>query len=122
MVEFRGNEAQLQEVVETARRRWPEFVAAFEERQPGQTFSIKAKFQEGEAVEWMWVEVTGMEQGIIYGKLGNDPVDLKKVRLGSRVRVKAGEIADWVFTHGNEMVGGFSVALLIDQQQDRRDE
>ena len=70
----------------------------------------------------MWVEVTGMEQGIIYGKLGNDPVDLKKVRLGSRVRVKAGEIADWVFTHGNEMVGGFSVALLIDQQQDRRDE
>jgi hypothetical protein len=43
--------------VAEGRRRWPEFLQAFERRHPDQIFSVKASFTDGEHTEWMWVVV-----------------------------------------------------------------
>jgi uncharacterized protein YegJ (DUF2314 family) len=107
----------LEKAATEARRRWPEFVAAFEQRGPDQLFSVKSRFEDGEAVEFMWAEVTGIENGVIYGKLGNDPVDMPRLRLGSPVQVKVEEIQDWVYTKESEMVGGFSVKILMEGEK-----
>lgn len=58
---------------------------------------------------------------IIIGKLGNDPLYLKKVKLGSQVQVKTDDVTDWLFLKGDDVQGGFQVKVLQKRQtkQDR---
>ena len=53
---------RLEAAVSEARSRWSEFVQAFDQKRDGQVFSVKARFQEGKYVEWMWVIVTSIEE------------------------------------------------------------
>lgn len=108
---------RLQATVTEARRRFPEFVAAFEARQPDDTFfSVKARFTHEEAVEFMWVNVTALEGGTAYGTLGNEPVDIP-LKIEDRVTVRVEEICDWVYLQGDQIVGGFSFELFRDQAE-----
>jgi uncharacterized protein YegJ (DUF2314 family) len=113
VIEIPADDPAMLAAVAEARWRWPEFVAAFEHRQPGQTFAVKARFQEGEAEEFIWVIVNALEQDTIYGTLDNDPVGLRKLAVGSRVRVAAAEINDWLYHKDREdLHGGFTIEVL----------
>jgi uncharacterized protein YegJ (DUF2314 family) len=98
--------------VEEARRRWPEFVAAFEERQAEQNFAVKAAFSDGENTEFMWLQVSAVEGEMIYGVLDNDPVDVQNVACGDRVRVRIDKLNDWVYRNGDALHGGFTIKVL----------
>lgn len=112
------NDPRLLIAVQTARRCWPEFVAAFEERTDEQNFSVKAPFSDGQATEFIWVRVTATENGVIYGTLGNEPVQLSHLRLHDRVRVKVDELNDWLYTDVAEGLqppqqhGGFTLDVI----------
>jgi uncharacterized protein YegJ (DUF2314 family) len=112
VVPVSGDDPRLRAAVAKARRRWPDFVTRFEQRQPEQTFSVKAKIGNEETAEFMWVSVTGLENGWIYGRLDNDPIELTSIRCGDRVRVKVSDLNDWLFTDGNKMIGGFTIDVL----------
>ena len=112
VIDVPADDPLMRAAVAEARQSWPEFVAAFERRQPDQKFSVKAPFSEGEAKEFMWLTVESIEEDTVYGRLGNDPVNLKMIRLDSRVHVRAMEICDWLYTEGEEMRGGFSLEAV----------
>lgn len=96
-----------------ATRRWPEFVAAFTARRPGdEHFSIKAKFTQDGNTEHMWVQVEQLTEAGVTGLLGNDPAQLAHLKLGDMVTVPLGDIEDWLYVDGKEMVGGFSVKVM----------
>ena len=99
-----------------ARRRWPEFLAAFARRQPGQTFAVKVPIRDGDSIEFLWLTVLGVENDVISGKVDNEPVQLTNVKLGSRVRLKRQVLNDWLYTDGGKMVGGFTVKVLQARQ------
>src|SRR6266478_6367177 len=103
--------------VEEAKRRWPEFVAAFEKRQPDQVFGVKVPFQDGDDTEFMWISVSAIEGDSILGKLDNDPVDVKTVKAGDQVRIQLADLNDWAYMEENEMKGGFTVKILTKQVQ-----
>lgn len=110
--------------VAEARRRWPEFVAEFELRRPGWNFAAKAPFREGDFLEVMWFKVTAVEGDSIYGTIDNDPVDLKKIRHGSRVKVPVKDLNDWVFTEGNDhqtLKGGFTIEAVRKAGEQKRE-
>ena len=120
VVPVSGNDPRLKTAVAKARKRWPEFVKHFEERQPEQTFSVKARIGDNEAAEFMWVSVTGLENGWIYGRLDNDPIELTSIRCGDRVRVRVADLNDWLYTAGERMVGGFTIEVLRKIQDELR--
>jgi len=113
VVAIRDDDPLMKAAVAEARARFSEFVGAFEQRDDEQMFAVKAPFVEGKAKEFMWLQVGGIENGIIYGTLDNDPVDLKKLHAGSRVRVRTSELNDWIYrTSGEELVGGFTIEAV----------
>lgn len=120
VVPVSGDDPRLRTAVARARKRWPEFVKHFEERQPDQTFSVKARIGDNDAAEFMWISVTGLENGWIYGRLDNDPIELTSIRCGDRVRIKVSDLNDWLYTDGNEMVGGFTIEVLRRIQEEFR--
>jgi uncharacterized protein YegJ (DUF2314 family) len=107
-----GLEEELQKATDEAQSRLPEFVSAFERRKKGTICGVKAKFQEGDAIEWMWITVEHITDDGFEGRLDNDPGELKKVKAGDRIMVKADEVVDWAITDDNGMRGGFSVEVF----------
>jgi uncharacterized protein YegJ (DUF2314 family) len=114
-----SEDPRMQAAVEEARRRWPEFVAAFESRGPGQ-FSVKCPVTAGGNTEFIWIEVTAIENETIYGTLANDPMDLGHFKLGSRVTALAGELNDWIFfDETDSMHGGFTIQVVEEISRER---
>jgi uncharacterized protein YegJ (DUF2314 family) len=107
-----ADDPRMLAAVQEARRRWPEFVEAFERRDAGQIFSVKVPLKEGRATEYMWVSVSALENDTIYGRLDNEPVDVKRLRAGDRVRVPFKELTDWLYTCGETLAGGFSIDVI----------
>lgn len=107
-----GDDPRLRAAVATARRRWRQFERAFENRQPHQAFCVKARIGHEDVAEFMWISVTGMENGWVYGILDNDPIELKTVRCGDRLRVRIGDVNDWLIIDGNSAIGGFTIEVL----------
>lgn len=118
VVPVSGDDPRLRAAVARARRTWPQFESAFEERQPDQHFAIKARIGSAEDFEFMWLTVTGIEHGFVYGKLDNDPVELTSIRCGDRVRVALRDLNDWLFTEGDRMHGGFTIEVLRKIQEE----
>ncbi len=106
------DDPRLLKAVAEARSRWPEFVEAFRQRKPGDTFVVKSCFSDEAGGEWMWVEVASVEGDEIRGVLGNRPVNVHSVSEGDEVCVRASEIGDWAYIRGEKRFGGFSIALF----------
>jgi len=103
---------RMRQAVAEAKKRWPEFVNAFERRSADQLFSIRAPFGDGKHTEFMWVGVTAIENDMIYGKLGNEPLHVRGMNAGETVKVRVGDMNDWVFTEGKAMRGGFTIEAI----------
>jgi uncharacterized protein YegJ (DUF2314 family) len=112
-----ANDPRLRAAVREARRRWPEFVAAFEQRQAGQLFSVKVPVREGKHTEYVWLSVSALENGMIYGRLDNEPVAMKRLRAGDRLRVPVANLNDWLYTRGETLAGGFTIEVLSNPQK-----
>lgn len=100
--------------VEIARQRWPEFVSAFEER-AGTSFTVKAPISRKGNTEYIWLQVTAIENDVIYGELGNEPANLPGLRLGSRVKTTVEDVNDWSYVSPKEeLMGGFTVKAVLE--------
>jgi uncharacterized protein YegJ (DUF2314 family) len=112
VVAIKDDDPRMIAAVAEARERWLEFVGAFEARRPDQVFSVKVRLAEGRAVEFMWLSVSALEGDYLYGSLDNEPVGLRKLRLGSRIRSRVDEINDWTYLDGGAFRGGFTIDVL----------
>jgi uncharacterized protein YegJ (DUF2314 family) len=107
------DDPKLRAAAEEARTRWPEFVEAFHSRGADQLFSVKAPFRDGDDVEWMWIRVSEIEVDAVEGNLANTPVSLRNIREGDHVRTPISLVADWIYSHGKDILGGgFSLKAL----------
>lgn len=109
--------------VAEARSRFDEFVTAFEKREEsGNEFFVKSPFSEKDVTEFMWLKVEAIENGVIYGTLGNDPNDIPSLREGSRVTAKASELNDWIIQPSSgDFIGGFTIHVLSEQVDEQTD-
>ena len=113
VVQLGADDPGLVAATAEARRRWPEFVAAFNEQRPGRKCAVKyAAPIKGGGDEHIWIMVTALGSGTISGTLGNAPAEDIGLKLGDAVTIKTDDVEDWLFTEGQSMTGGFSVATL----------
>ena len=116
VVQISDDDPRMQAAVAEARRRWPEFVAAFKARQPGGNYAVKAPVSREGNTEFIWLEVIGLEPEYIHGKLANDPVDLGGLKLGDQAEVAVKDLNDWTFSHQEsaEPTGLFTMKVLAE--------
>ncbi len=112
VVAIAPDDPRLLAAVREARRRWPEFVSAFEQRENGQLFSVKIPVREGKLTEYMWLSVSALEHEMIYGRLDNEPVSMRRIHAGDRLRIPVRDLNDWLFTRGDTVAGGFTIDVL----------
>ena len=113
VVQLGADDPGLVAAAAEAKRRWPEFVAAFNEHRPGRKCAVKyAAPINGGGNEHIWIMVTALGSGTISGTLGNAPVEDIGLKLGDAVTIQSSDVQDWLFTDGQSMTGGFSVATL----------
>jgi len=116
-----ADDADLKAATEEARRRWPEFAAAFAAKQEDQIFAVKAPFKDGDFTEFMWIKVLKIEDEYLSGVIDNDPVNVKKYKRGTRVRLRIKALSDWMYTDDDDLVGGFTNKALDKAMQARLD-
>jgi uncharacterized protein YegJ (DUF2314 family) len=120
VVPISGDDPRMKAAVAEARERWPEFLAAFRSPKPGQQhFAVKLPITDGKNTEFIWVSVVSIEGGEILGDLANQPVDLRFMKEGDRVRGKLEDLNDWAWLEGQELVGGFTSKVLMEAQRRR---
>lgn len=112
LVSIPDDDPQLTAAVHEANSRFDEFLTAFAHRTDADRFAIKARFMDDYGKEYMWVTVTAVDGEHIYGQLDNDPATVRAIRRGQPVRVLRSGLNDWLYTHGSERVGGFTVKVL----------
>ncbi len=121
VVSISEDDPRMAAAVQEARDRFPEFVAAMEQ-QRGENFSVKAPISNNGNTEFIWLEATAIENGIIYGVLANEPMDLGKLKIGDRVKTTVADLNDWAYYADDQLVGGFTVKVLMDAQKKRKDQ
>jgi uncharacterized protein YegJ (DUF2314 family) len=119
VIQVEDDDPRMKAAVEEARRKWPEFLAAFKAKDC-EHYAIKTALKDGDRMEHIWVEVDGIEPDFVHGTLGNDPVDLPNFKLGDRIEVSVVEVEDWCFVRGNDPVGLFTTKVLAQVQDSRR--
>jgi uncharacterized protein YegJ (DUF2314 family) len=102
----------MKAAVERARQNWPQFVHAFEHRSPGQVFSAKACFRDGQDKEFMWLKVTAIENDVVFGILDNAPGIIRTLKEGQQTSFRLAELNDWLYTDGKKMQGGFTISVF----------
>ncbi|MGE5191742.1 MAG: DUF2314 domain-containing protein [Deltaproteobacteria bacterium] len=120
IIEVADDDPLMQAAVKKARQDWPAFVAAYEAGD-GENFSVKAPVTHADNTEFIWISVTSLEGGRVYGKLGNDPGDLGPLKLGSKVSVPVAELNDWCYIdREGTMAGGFTIEAVHKAARRRR--
>ena len=110
-----ANDTDMQEASQKANSMWSVFVNTFEQRRSDQTFAVKAPFTDGQETEYMWLIVTEINEETVTGTLDNEPVYLRNVDAGDMVTVTLDQVNDWLYTDGNELVGGFTTEAITRQ-------
>lgn len=113
------DDPRMQRATETARKTWAQFVGAFENREHDQIFSVKAPLHDATGCEQIWLNVTAIENGIVYGTLGNKPIRLTRYQIDDRVRIACRELSDWMYFEDETLHGGFTIKVLSDVAEER---
>ena len=84
----------------------------------GESLLVKGPFATDEgSVEWMWVEVSRWDKGIVSGTLVNQPYAIKKLKLGAKVELRQDLIADYLLSRANGKNEGGESNEIIEKRQ-----
>jgi uncharacterized protein YegJ (DUF2314 family) len=114
------DDPRMAAAVAEARRRLPQFIAAFAARKADQRFALKKRFVDGPHAEFMWVRVTAITgpagSESLTGTLDNDPYRVHNIKCGAPVACAAADIIDWLYTDSGAVQGNFTGAVLAAEQ------
>lgn len=106
-----------------ARKTFDAFIAALRSAASDQSrFAVKMRFAEGDVVEHIWLAGVSFDGSVFSGRIGNNPVDLKQVRLGRKVSIRPGEISDWMYIENGRLVGGYTIRLMCEDMSPKEKE
>jgi len=114
-----GDDAAMAAAERKARDTVDEFITALENPRPEQqAFAVKARFEDGEQSEYMWLSNIQLIDGKFVGAIDNEPQLISNIEIGDRKTVDPGEISDWMILVDNgEVTGGYTIEVLEKRQQ-----
>lgn len=102
-----------------AKKHWPEFLQAFKARGKDQYFAVKGRIIEGESGEYVWLQITDIDDTQVHGKLDSDPETLTKVKRGADLHIAIADVDDWLYSTGTgkDTQGGYTLRLFNELAQ-----
>lgn len=77
--------------------------------------SIKVCIMDGEIGEHIWlVHPHFDDEGNLFGTVGNEPVDVKTVKLDQKIGVDRDFISDWMIIENGRLIGGYTLRAIRD--------
>ena len=88
----------------------------------GEQLLVKAPFKTPSGGnEWMWVDVSRWHKsGLVEGTLANDPDDVPELKAGSPVKVKEGELFDYIHHLADGGTEGNETGALMSKQKPKQ--
>lgn len=92
----------------------------FEEslRNPGPNqnyFSIKVKIVDGDHSEHIWlVDPEFDSEGNLFGTVGNEPLNVKSVKMDQRIGINRSLVSDWMILEKGRLIGGYTIRAIRD--------
>ncbi|SHE69410.1 YegJ family protein [Pedobacter caeni] len=76
-------------------------------------FSIKVMIEDEGQVEHIWLTAPDFdEEGNLFGEVGNEPVQVKNVKLGQKIGVMRTLISDWMIVEHGRLIGGYTIRAI----------
>ena len=78
-------------------------------------FSVKVHIIDGKNSEHIWLtEPHFDDEGNLFGTVGNEPVDVKTVRLNQKIGINRNLISDWMSIENGRLIGGYTIRAIRD--------
>ncbi|HUT90492.1 MAG TPA: DUF2314 domain-containing protein [Thermoguttaceae bacterium] len=111
---YSKDDPEMEAAWQKARDSVGQFIEALDDPQfRDAVFYVKKRVDEGERTEHLWLSSIRVEGDKFVGVVDNDPQVVTNVARGQPARVAFAEISDWMIAKGDEMLGGFTVDLLM---------
>ncbi|MBB2147771.1 YegJ family protein [Pedobacter gandavensis] len=83
---------------------------------PGQDyFSIKVMVKDQDRVEHLWLTAPDFdEEGNLYGRVGNEPIQVNNIKLGQQIGIGRSLISDWMIVEHGILLGGYTIRAVRD--------
>ncbi|OOQ58050.1 DUF2314 domain-containing protein [Mucilaginibacter pedocola] len=106
---------------DTAQKHLPQFINAVKKFGHDKKYRlvVKSDFVENGEHEHMWSQIYDYEKGTLKGIFIDSPFELKNIKTGQRLSIKATGVEDWaIYNSKGELLGGsFSTKYLESKQQ-----
>lgn len=103
--------------IQTARKRLPELILAFESRGQASEAIVKAGFPyKGGGQEHLWGKITGIEDGAIVAVIQNEPAHPGVPKKGERVSIRPDDVSDWAYLDEEGEGQGMFVERLLQKR------
>jgi uncharacterized protein YegJ (DUF2314 family) len=113
VVGLADNDPQIRAAEKKAQDTLEGFIAQLQKKPADTTFFIKTGIPTPDgSKEHIWVENLTYRDGVFSGFLGNEPLNLPNLKVGSVVKVKRADVEDWIIAKGGEMTGGFTTKVI----------
>lgn len=107
---------EMDKAIQTARDSVDTFITALKAPVAGQSnFTVKKPFKDGEMVEHIWLSNATFDGTQFSGRVDNEPVDVKNVKMGQTATAAKDEISDWFYIENGKLVGGYTMRVLYSQ-------
>lgn len=92
------------------------FEECLKQPKPNQNyFSIKVKIVDENASEHIWlVDPEFDAEGNLFGTIGNEPLDVKSVKIDQRIGINRSLVSDWMILEQGRLIGGYTIRALRD--------
>ena len=67
---------------------------------------------DGEQVEHIWLSNPSFDGTRFSGRVDNEPVDVKNVKMGQTVTAAKDEVSDWFYVENGKLIGGYTIRVL----------
>jgi uncharacterized protein YegJ (DUF2314 family) len=116
VVAVKNDDPEMTAAMARAQETLPQFISSLRLPSPSQSdFTIKVGFTDGGDTEYMWVTPVTYDGTRFNGKLDNEPVQVRNVKLGDAVSVEPARVADWMYVDNGKLVGGYTLRVLRDR-------
>ncbi len=115
-VHVADKDPEMDKAIQTARESVDTFIAALKAPAAGQgNFTVKKPFKDGEQVEHIWLSNASFDGTQFSGRVDNEPVDVKNVKMGQTTTAAKDETSDWFYIENGKLIGGYTIRVLYSQ-------
>jgi len=116
VVDVRNEDEKMNWGMEKARLTLHHFKNCLKQPRPEQQyFSIKVKIEDQGKVEHIWLTEPSFDNdNNLFGVVGNEPIDVKSVKLNQKIGIEERSVSDWMIIEGGRLIGGYTIRAIRD--------